>query len=204
MTDHKDYALKQVENFLYDAMSADATAQEIYDVIKGAVEDNYHTYKKQTEKAHNLLALLNGNGNGHLTCDKEDASPECIGDYDWFKWDYDKVYVGPIAQEVKEDCMPPWGHSDMEALQYTEEELDAMCSAAEEEEYLISKGYFKEDGYWRKPKTWTVKVEMDGLTGDAFIPIPDELSDIVGWNVDDELEWIPNDNGSYIVRKVTK
>ena len=183
MTDHKDYALKQVENFLYDAMSADATAQEIYDVIKGAVEDNYHTYKKQTEKAHNLLALLNGKGEGHIS---------------------DAISRGNKIHQAIDDCMPPWGHSDMEALQYTEEELDAMCSAAEEEEYLISKGYFKEDGYWRKPKTWTVKVEMDGLTGDAFIPIPDELLDIVEWNVDDELEWHNQGDGSYIVRKVTK
>ena len=27
--------------------------------------------------------------------------------------------------------MPPWGHSDMEALRYTEEELNAMCDKAE-------------------------------------------------------------------------
>ena len=30
--------------------------------------------------------------------------------------------------------MPSWGHSDMEALQYTDTELDAMCDAAEEKE----------------------------------------------------------------------
>ena len=67
MTDHKDYSLKQVENFLYDAMSADATAQEIYDVIKGVVEDNYNVYKNATQKAYELLALLNGNGEGHIS-----------------------------------------------------------------------------------------------------------------------------------------
>ena len=203
MTDHKDYSLKQVENFLYDAMSAEATAQEIYDVIKGVVSDNYNVYKNATQKAYELLALLNGNGEGHLTYDKEDASPECIGDYDWFKWDYDKVHVGLIAQEVKDDCMPPWGHSDMEALKYTDKEMDAMCSAAEEEE-LISKGYFKENGFWKKPKTWTVEVSMDGLTGDAFLPIPDEVMDLVGWDLYDELEWIDNKDGSYTLRKVTK
>jgi hypothetical protein len=93
----------------------------------------------------------------------------------------------------------------MEALQYTDEELNAMCAAAEEEEYLISKGYFKENGFWQKPKTsWVVGVQVDGLSGDAVIPIPDEVADIVGWDLDDELEWIPNDNGSHIIRKVTK
>ena len=177
--DYKKYSLKQLENFLYDAMgAAEATPQEIYDVIMGVVEDNYYTYKKQASDAYELLALLNGNG---------------------------KERGGLIAQEVKDDCMPPWGHSDMEALKYTDEEMDAMSAAAEEEEYLISRGYFKEDGFWKKPKTsWIVKIEMDGLTGDAYIPVPDDLSDIVGWDVDDELEWWDNKDGSYILRKVAK
>ena len=171
--DHKDYALKQVENFLYDAMSADATAQEIYDVIKGVVEDNYNVYKNATQKAYELLALLNGNGEGHIS----------------------SYPVSKVEEKLKTPIQ--------QNPQYTEEEMDAMCAAAEEEE-LISKGYFKENGFWRKPKTWIVEIQMDGLTGDAIIPIPDDLSDIVGWNVDDELEWIPNDNGSYIIRKVQK
>ena len=166
MTDHKDHALKQVENFLYDAMSADATAQEIYDVIKGVAADNYNVYKNATQKAYELLGLLDGNGVGHIT-------------------NYDDTELMPN-------------------LQYTDEEVDAMCVAAEEEEELISKGYFKENGSWKKPKTWIVEVSMDGLTGDAFLPIPDEVMDLVEWNLYDELEWIDNKDGSWIIRKVTK
>jgi hypothetical protein len=67
MTDYKKYALGQVENFLYDAMSSGATPQEIYDVIKGVVQDNYYTYKKCASEAYELLGLLNGNGEGHIT-----------------------------------------------------------------------------------------------------------------------------------------
>jgi len=73
MTDYKKYALGQVENFLYDAMSSGATPQEIYDVIKGVVQDNYYTYKKCASEAYELLALLNGNGEGHIS-DWEDSS----------------------------------------------------------------------------------------------------------------------------------
>ena len=165
-----DYSLKQVENFLYDAMSADATAQQIYDVIKGVAEDNYNVYKNATEKAYELLALLNGNGEGHIS----------------------SYPVSKVEEKLKTPIQ--------QNPQYTEEEMDAMTAAAEEE--LISEGYFKENGFWRKPKTWTVEIQMDGLSGDAIIPIPDDLSDVVGWNVDDELEWILNANGSYILRKV--
>jgi hypothetical protein len=169
--DHKDYSLKQVENFLYDAMSADATAQEIYDVIKGVVEDNYNVYKNSAEKAYELLALLNGNGEGHIS----------------------SYPVSKVEEKLKTPIQ--------QNPQYTEEEMDTMTASEEKE--LIIKGFVKVNGFWQKPKTsWIVKIEMDGLTGDAYIPIPDDLSDIVGWNVDDELEWIPNDNGSYILRKV--
>ena len=174
MTDHKDYSLKQVENFLYDAMSTESSSQEIYDVIKGVVEDNYNVYKNATQKAYELLALLNGNGEGHIS----------------------SYPVSKVEEKLKTPIQ--------QNPQYTEEELDAMCAAAKEEEYLISNGYFKEDGFWRKSKIWTVEIQMDGLTGDAFIPIPDDLSDVVGWNVDDELEWCDNKNGSYILRKVNK
>jgi bifunctional DNA-binding transcriptional regulator/antitoxin component of YhaV-PrlF toxin-antitoxin module len=77
MTDYKKYALGQVENFLYDAMSSGATPQEIYDVIKGVVEDNYYTYKKCTSEAYELLALLNGNGEGHITgCEEHRQYPD--------------------------------------------------------------------------------------------------------------------------------
>ena len=173
MTDHKDYSLKQVENFLYDAMSTESSPQEIYDVIKGVVEDNYNVYKNATQKAYELLALLNGNGEGHIS----------------------SYPVSKVEEKLKTPIQ--------QNPQYTEEEMDAMCSAAEEEE-LISKGYFKENGFWKKPKTWIVEVSMDGLTGDAFLPIPDEVMDLVEWNLYDTLEWIDNKDGSWIIRKVTK
>ena len=65
MTDfnYKKYSLENLENWMHDAMSAgEATPQEIYDVIRGVVEENYYTYKHQTSQAYELLALLNGNG----------------------------------------------------------------------------------------------------------------------------------------------
>jgi hypothetical protein len=173
MTDHKDYSLKQVENFLYDAMSTESSSQEIYDVIKGVVEDNYNVYKNATQKAYELLALLNGNGEGHIS----------------------SYPVSKVEEKLKTPIQ--------QNPQYTEGEMDAMTAAAEEEE-LISKGYFKENGFWRKPKTWTVEIQMDGLSGDAIIPIPDEVLDLVEWNLYDELEWIDNKDGSYIIRKVQK
>jgi bifunctional DNA-binding transcriptional regulator/antitoxin component of YhaV-PrlF toxin-antitoxin module len=149
MTNYKKYSLGQVENFLYDAMSTDATPQEIYDVIKSVVEDNYHTYKHQTSKAYELLALLNGNGKGH------------IKDYD--------------------DCMRPWGHSDMEALRYTEEEMNAMCDAAKAKD---------------KVKKWVLPIDNDGV-----VLFPDDLLEAANLKEGDLLDWVDNGDGSYLLKK---
>jgi hypothetical protein len=175
VTDYKKYALGQVENFLYDAMSTDATPQEIYDVIKGVVQDNYYTYKNQTSKAYELLALLNGNGVGHVE-----------------GWDAWKETYYP--EEVKNDCMPPWGHSDMEALQYTEEELNAMCDAVTSA---------KKD----KVKKWILPVEETKVAEtdetEYFISFPDDLLEATDLKEGDQVEWIDNGDGSFkLIKRV--
>jgi len=178
MTDYKKYSLGQVENFLYDAMSTDATPQEIYDVIKSVVEDNYYTYKVQTEKAYELLALLNGNGKGHikaydeylekkenLVCDKEDPSPECKGAWNDF---WEEQYYPEEHQK------------------YTDEELIAMCDAAEKAD---------------KVKKWILPVEMEP-SGEYFVTFPDDLLDATNLKEGDEVEWVDQGDGSYKMIKV--
>ena len=173
MTDYKKYSLGQVENFLYDAMSTDATPQEIYDVIKGVVEDNYYTYKQQTAKAYELLALLNGNGVGHLTCDKDDTSPECKGAWNDF-WE--------------ENYYPE------EHQQYTEEELDAMCAAATSaKKDKVNK--------WILPVEETKVAETDEM--EYFITFPDDLLEATDLKEGDQVEWIDNGDGSFkLIKRV--
>jgi hypothetical protein len=169
MTDfnYKKYSLEHLENWMHDAMSAaEATPQEIYDVIKGVVEENYYTYKHQTSQAYELLALLNGNGKGHLTCDKDDSSPECKGAWNNF-WE----------EEVKDDGMRPWGHSDLE--------------------YLIA----NKD----KVKKWILPVEEveNGDTGEQeyFITFPDDLLEAANLTEGDQVEWVDNEDGTYTLKK---
>jgi len=49
----------------------------------------------------------------------------------------DRVFVKAWNEviEEKDNCMPPWGHSDLEYLsKYSDKELDGMCDAAELEQ----------------------------------------------------------------------
>lgn len=67
---YKKYSLENLENWLHDAMSSgEATPQEIYDVIKGVVEEQYYHHKHYTGQAYELLALLNSNKIPHATYD---------------------------------------------------------------------------------------------------------------------------------------
>jgi hypothetical protein len=193
VTDYKKYSLGQLENFLYDAMgAAEATPQEIYDVIKGVVEDNYYIYKKQASDAYELLALLNGNGEGHIS--------SVISRGNKIHQEIEDILVG-----IHDDCRIP---CDMEALKYTDEELDAMCAAAsKDEEYLISKGYFKEDGFWKKPKDkvkkWILPIEEIDCD-ECIINFPDDLLEAANLKEGDEVEWIDQGDGSFKMIKVTK
>jgi hypothetical protein len=148
MTDYKKYSLGQLENFLHDCMNAETTtAQEIYDVIKSVVEDNYYTYKNSASQAYELLALLNGNGKGHIV-------------------EYDDTELMPN-------------------LQYTDEELNAMCDIAEAEDKVVK---------------WVLPVEY--IDDECFISLPDDLLETANLKEGDPIRWIDNGDGSYLLKKI--
>ncbi len=178
--DYKKYSLDKLNEWMHDAIScSEATPQEIYDVIKDVVSENYYTYKIETEKCYELLALLNGNGKGHiqayddyvtdhkgnqvpvdtiLNCDKDDPSPECKGAWNDF-----------------------WESNN--AVEYD----------LREAEY-----YNKGD----KVVKWQLPVDVDGLTGECFVTFPDDLLEAANLKEGDMVEWVDNNDGSFTLRKV--
>lgn len=182
---YKKYSLENLEKWVEDALnSAEASPQEIYDCIRKVVEDNYYCYKNQTSRCYELLALLNGNGKGHipaydeyvekqenLVCDKEDPSPECKKSWSSF---WEEHYY---PEEVKDDGMRPWGHSDLE--------------------YHVAN---KKD----KVKKWILPVEADGPSGEYFVTFPNDLLEAANLKEGDQVEWIDQGDGSYLLKKVEK
>ena len=186
--DYKKYSLERLEEWVNDALlSSEASPQEIYDVIKKATEENYHYFKHHTGRCYELLALLNGNGKGHfpaydeyvdkkenLVCDKDDLSPECKKSWnDFWKVGEESHY----PEEVKDNGVRHCGHNDMKALRYTDEELDAMCDAAEAK---------------NKVKTWVVPVDDD-----YNITFPEDLLEQINWKAGDAIEWHNQGDGSF-------
>jgi hypothetical protein len=202
--DYCQYSLEQLSNWVHDAMSSGgATPQEIYDTIRKVVEENYHTYKQQTSQAYELLALLNGNGDWktedvlkekeyykgwgnyyppNLVCDKDDPSPECQKSWnDFWEENLNTVCDKEATEEDKEKCRE---YNLREAEYYNKRvEIDA-----------------KKD----KVNGWVLPVEVDGLTGECYFNLPDDLLEAANLKEGDTLEYIPRNDGSFELRKVTK
>jgi hypothetical protein len=75
-----------------------------------------------------------------------------------------------------------------ECKHYTDEELSAMCDAAEGTTFS-------------EQKSWTVPIEVDGPNGEWYITFPDELIEKVGWEEGDTLEWVDNKDGTFSIKK---
>ena len=87
-------------------------------------------------------------------------------------------------KEYYEPSMPPWGHSDLEyGLHYTDEEITAMCDAAEKD----------------KVKKWLLPVEQS--FDEYFVSFPDDLLEAANLKEGDQVEWVDNKDGSYTLRK---
>jgi hypothetical protein len=191
--DYKKYSLEQLENWVHDAMSSDASPHEIYSAIREAVREDYYYHKDRLSRASGLLELLSGHRpvadkelfeaalaereyyegvSKPLSCDKNDPSPECQGAWNDF-WE--------------EHYYPE------EGLQYTNEELDAMCDAATS----AKKG---------KVNKWILPVDevQNAETGEdeCFVTFPDDLLEAADLKEGDQVEWVDQGDGSYLLRKV--
>lgn len=97
------------------------------------------------------------------------------------------------------------------SVQYTDEELNAMCDAAEKEQQLSHQEAVKEgwemtdDGIWMPPEKsnqkWIIPIEVDGPSGEYYVTLPDDLLSAANIQEGDTLEWYPSEDDSYILKK---
>ena len=187
MEDYKKYSLEQLKNWVADSLtSGGATPSEIWESIYEAIKEEYYVYKHHSSRAYELMCLLNkeesekllGLNNDFLTkdrnsnfpnentiCDRNDQSEECKKSWTSF---WEENYCPEEYKKSKvEYIMPSWGHSDMEALRYTEEELNAMCdkAASDDEKEKCRKYNLREAEYYNK------RAEIDAKMGKNWKPV---------------------------------
>ena len=185
MTDYKKYSLENLENWLYDAMSCgDATPQEIYDTIIKVVKDEYYTYKKRASESYELLSLLNGFGKSQYDTSFIDTS-------DILR---DKEYYEP--------SMPPWGHSDLEYLSCYRDDKSPECQKSWNDFWEDNSSPEEVNKKEDKVNRWVLPVQVDGLTGECYINLPDDLLERAGLQEGSMVHFIDRGDGSFEMRKV--
>lgn len=162
-----------------DVLGGDVPPEKIYEEIKKVAQEQYYYHKHMCSRAYEFLALFNGS-------DDIEGYEAAIREREYYEdWD-----VGVDSSL-----------SDLDQLKTYDD--------------MIGAGYtMTDDGFWiketitssesasSKNKKWTLPVEVDGLTGDCMINLPDDLLEKVGWKENDQLEWIDRGDGSYELRKV--
>ena len=140
------HSLEKVQEWIRDSIDAEATPQEIYDVIVSAMTEDYDYHQRYAQKCKDLLDLLNGVKTLNLTV--------------------------PSHLEYKSNGWEMTG-----------------------------------DGFWvppqdEKPSKWILPIEMDGLSGECYVNLPDDLLEAANLKDNDKVEWVDNKNGTFMLRKV--
>ena len=198
--DYKKYSLENLENWMHDAMSVDdATPQEVYDVIIGVVKENYYTYKEQASKAYELLSLMNGNGEELYNAVKKEKeyyegsmNKEELSQY--------KEILSCDKDDTSSECVKHW--DEFWEGNYQSEKSNSHSESWYEYDRNDPNRInpFKQD----KVVKWQLPVQVDGLTGECYINLPDDLLRAANLKEGDTVEWIDRGDGSFEMRKVTK
>ena len=217
MTDYKKYSLEHLENWLHDVISSgDATPQEIYDVIISVVTESHDYHKEQADQAGELLNLLNGRRtldidmseflqereyyeglssvyqeDTILKCDKDDPSPECKGAWNDF-WHSDSN----IEYELREA-----EYYNKESVKLDGYSVDGLSHSKYWYEYDRNDPN-RPNPFEDRVVKWQLPVQVDGLTGDCHVNLPDDLLERAGLKEGDTVEWVDRYDGSFEMRKV--
>jgi len=217
---YKKYSLEQLDNWVNDAVNCeDLTPQDIYDTIVNVVNESVTYHKKYFTKSVELLSLLKGHRSFEIdtSLDDIDASPG-------------------VSSATQKDWVDFWEETyyPEEHKQYTEEEMNAMCDAAEDKEKcreynLREAEYYNKraqldaeyerikqaGGYEWTPltekdevKKWRLSVEEvengDTMETEYFVTFPDDLLEAANLKEGDSIEWIDRGDGSYELRKIVQ
>ena len=209
MTDYKKYSLENLENWLHDAISSgDATPREIYDVIIGVVKESYEHHKQQADQSEELINLLSNGWTKEEVlkereyyepsdtftfkfCGSDDTSPECVTSWNDF-WMDDTIgeYQLREAEYYNKESVKLDGYS-----------VDGLSHSKYWYEYDRNDPN-RPNPFGDRVVKWRLPVQVDGLTGDCFVNLPDDLLERAGLKEGDTVEWIDRGDGSFEMRKV--
>ncbi len=117
--------------------------------------------------------------------------------------------VGDLRDDdVKDDGMRPWGHSDLEYLIANSKESlicdkddpSPECQNAWND--FWEEHYHPEEHKDDKVVKWSLPVEIDGASGEYYVTFPDDLLEAINLKEGDQVEWIGNNDGTWTLKNI--
>ncbi len=117
--------------------------------------------------------------------------------------------VGDLRDDdVKDDGMRPWGHSDLEYLIANSKESlicdkddpSPECQNAWND--FWEEHYHPEEHKDDKVVKWSLPVEIDGASGEYYVTFPDDLLEAINLKEGDQVEWIDNNDGTWTLKNI--
>ena len=144
------------------------------------------------------------------------AAYEFLGYYlEEFDERFKKAWNETVVKSKEEDpCMPPWGHSDLEyqiannkkPLSCDKDDPSSECQGAWND--FWEENYYPEEYKKDKVKKWVLPVEEvrdeDTDKDEYCVTFPDDLLEATNLKEGDQVEWIDQGDGSYLLKKVEK
>ena len=166
------YTMDQISAFLYDALNEEnLSAQQIYETIIETVAEHTEYLQIQYEKSQQLFDLLKGTA-------KPYKSP----------WD---TYLQDNNDE--NDCMPPWGHSDLEyASKHSEEnKVKTWILPVDDEGVVTLPEDLLERSGWKEGDVLVYEVSNGNIIVRKKEPMTHTEMIENGYTLSDDGFWVP-------------
>lgn len=192
--DYKKHALENLTNWLHDCVSCEeVSSQEIYETIKEVIEDNYKVYNNLATKCKDLMNMIS------------------VDNPDYFKYemsmedDLIKLGKSPVTYEEMISAGYEMTGDGFWCPKETQS-IDPKGNYVETDQYYVPNSIETDDIIFSdnspKPeKMWTVNVEKDSTNDEYFFTLPEELVEKLSWKEGDEVEYIDNGDGSFLIKK---
>jgi bifunctional DNA-binding transcriptional regulator/antitoxin component of YhaV-PrlF toxin-antitoxin module len=203
---YKKYSLEKLQEWVHDALSCgEASPHEIYSAIREAVREDYYYYKDHCSRASGLLELLSGH--------------RPVKDAKWDEWE-ETYYPEEVKTENEKFDYTATGEkftrvsdypskNGVSNLEYTKAKIEANSAwndgwTKEYYQKIVDKYEGKQD----KVKKWVLPVEETKVAEtdetEYFVSFPDDLLEAANLKEGDQVEWVDNGDGSYLLKKVEK
>ena len=184
-----NYTMEQLSSFLYDALNEeDLSAHQIYESIIDTVAEHTEYLQLQYQKSQKLFDLLKGTA-------KPYEAP-------WNKFIEDNK-DGFLSKEREsnfpneDDCMPPWGHSDLEyASKHPEEnKVKSWILPVDDEGVITLPEDLLEQTGWKEGDALVYEIRVGGVIVRRKDLRTDDDMIAAGYTMTDDGFWILTSEG---------